>query len=105
MSGKKPFWGRGYFKWDGAFPRAAEGGDNDREQGPDAVSLAEHSRIVGRAVDEALLARDRLWLKKLKTVEILVQWPWQGPVTTLIRTTEREIEEKARKLEPQSPSP
>lgn len=63
---------------------------------PDRIPRSEHRRLL----DEALLARDRLWLKKLKAVEIMVQWPWQGPVTTLIRATEREIEEKAGKLEP-----
>ena len=51
-----------------------------------------------RAIDEALLERDRLWLKRLRGLEPQIMFPWQGPVTALIRTTEREIAEKERKL-------
>lgn len=67
---------------------------------PDHISKAEHRRLL----DVALLARDRLWLKKIKAVEIRIMYPFHAPLTTLIRTTEREIEEKAGNLEPQSPS-
>jgi len=52
-----------------------------------------------RAIDEALLDRDRLWLKKLQGVEMQIMLPFQGPLTRLIRATEREIAEKERKLE------
>ena len=59
------------------------------------VPLDQHRRIV----DQALLARDQLWLKKLQGAEMQIMLPFQGPLTRLIRATEREIAEKEHKLE------
>ena len=59
---------------------------------PDTVPLADHRRLL----EDALLARDKAWLKKLRFVEASVVWPWRGPITTLISITEREIAEKRK---------
>jgi hypothetical protein len=66
---------------------------------PDRILRTEHRRLL----DEALLARDRLWLKRIQTIEMQVMFPFHVPLTSLIRATERDIDERARKLEPQSP--
>jgi hypothetical protein len=63
---------------------------------PRSIPLTLHRR----ALEVVRMERDRLWLKKLQVVERQIMFPFHAPITTLIRATEQELEQKEKSLEP-----